>query len=846
MLSSPLLSPAGNLNRIRHAIEKLKFDKAHALIRKVSKKDLKNPGIGYFSALLFSINDFSSYNLDTARIILDRAIGNFDTADDRLIEKLEKDGLTSERMEELRVDIRDRMYDKVVFDISIDDLEIFMKNYPNSPFNDRLIFQRDSLVYGKVRLNDSLGVYEKFLDRYSTTQFRDLALKRMDELRYDILTQTNELGEYYNFLAGYPETRFRKSIEEFILKKGTADHLPRSYLEFIDFSEMPELKKKAGDILHYFSGEQDFSLHHPLQDSVKNVKKLRQLVLLPAMEAGKFGFHTLTGEQQIPFQYHDLHCELKRKITSDEWLAVSDSSNKIIDKRGNVIIDGADEYVDLGYGLAKVRQGVHWFLYHKGGFRIIEEPILDAEVLGGRWINVKKKGTCVLVSFSGYEITRSDFDSIEILGSFWVFEKNGLFAISTEEKIASQLVQNGIELEFKFDDLELVDENTMIGFMKDRECMLDHSLRLLIPWGAYSIKLNPTDWYVKNEREYPFDHSEQDIVHEAHPDVGINQRWLAIKTSEDWMVIPRRKEALLSREYDSLKLINDFFAFSKKGEVKELIFPGGDALPLNGKTTIQLFINQPDYILIDNGGFKTLFDKEATRLIQGTYDEIAFFNDSLLQVGTNGKSGLVKLDGSLLIKPICDAIDEESGLVLCLKKGKVGSFDLERKIWIAPNYDSRVKRIGENYLVKKYGNYGVVDPSETSILSYSYDEIQFWNDTSFLVRKDSKWSLLSYDEKGIGEGVALLSESASTAKEKIWKYVSDGKYGLISSQNGTLLNPEFTDIFNIGNENTLVFFADQHLDKAGFHVVSYIDSMGNLIVSKAYKKEEFERILCHD
>ncbi len=41
-----------------------------------------------------------------------------------------------------------------------------------------------------------------------------------------------------------------------------------------------------------------------------------------------------------------------------------------------------------------------------------------------------------------------------------------------------------------------------------------------------------------------------------------------------------------------------------------------------------------------------------------------------------------------------------------------------------------------------------------------------------------------------------------------------------------------------------MIFADQHLDKAGFHVVSYVNEIGKLILSKAYTLEEFEDILC--
>ena len=86
----------------------------------------------------------------------------------------------------------------------------------------------------------------------------------------------------------------------------------------------------------------------------------------------------------------------------------------------------------------------------------------------------------------------------------------------------------------------------------------------------------------------------------------------------------------------------------------------------------------------------------------------------------------------------------------------------------------------------------------------------------------------------------------STGDQQVFRIVREGKYGLLSTTRGELLAPEYTDIYNVGSAEVPLFFADQHLDKAGFHVVSYIDDSGKLVLSKAYTREEFDRILCDD
>ena len=54
---------------------------------------------------------------------------------------------------------------------------------------------------------------------------------------------------------------------------------------------------------------------------------------------------------------------------------------------------------------------------------------------------------------------------------FGVFDKDDKYAVYTEELILSEIEERGVTLEFKFEDIELVDQNTLIGFKGERECL---------------------------------------------------------------------------------------------------------------------------------------------------------------------------------------------------------------------------------------------------------------------------------------------------------------------------------------------------------------------------------------
>ena len=844
----PTILTAGNLDRIRKAILKQEFEKAYELIEKVREKEPDNPGVDYYAALLFFNENQKRYNLDSARSNVIKALKKYESVDAKLKEELSEDGVTHEEIIGLSDSIRDRTYSNTIDSLSVKRAELFMNLYPESPYQQRLIFQRDSMVFIRVKENDSLGLYQHFLDQYSTPEFRERAIRRIDELRYQVLSHTGSLDDYYTFLKKYPETKFREEIEKFIFVRSNADHRLESYSKFVDFAQSDNLKKKAADLAYYLAKENRKRFFHPLSDSIEEVEQRHGIRLLPAIDRNEFGFYTQDGKLQIPHAYENASDSYKCRITTDDLLFVSkEGSGRLIDRNGSLVVDEVEDYQDLGSAAVKVLRKGQWFLYHKSGSMILSEPIKNAEVLNRRWLKIMKNKKWALVSFSGFDITKYEFDDIYLVGPFWVFEKAGLLAVYTEDLIENELGEDGLELEFKFDDIELIDDDRLIGFRRDRESMLDRTLSFLIPWGEYEINPDESGWYLKTDEGYRlYNKSEQDIMNQVHPFLETNLGWLAIETDTDWMLLPKQKGIFPSRGYDSLKLINENCVYQVKDSLAQLLFSNGTSFELIENQIITAFQGRQDYILVSSEDKRSVFNFAGEQVVTGNFDEISFFSDTLLSISQEGKHGLLTLSGEYLIEPLYDAIDNKDDMVLMLKDGKIGCLDLISGKTLSPNYDSRIERLSDFYLVRKDGYYGVIRDDEETIISFMYDEIKLWNDTSFVARELDEWIIVNHEDEEIGEPMTFLSIVSSNENESFWKYVLEGKYGLISNKRGVLLNHEFTDIFNIGTDEDPVFFADQHLRKAGFHVVSYINRDGELILSKAYTGEEFDKILCED
>lgn len=837
----------GPLDRIQKALEKKEYDKAEELIFRGYEKEPENPGFSYYHAKLLFTPDYLGYNPDSARVLIFNTLDLFEKADEEVVLDVMEDGVTIDTILSLSNNIRDYLFDRSLDNLSVSSISEFRSKYPQSPYDDQLIFKRDSLVYLKVKEQNSIAGYTQFIQEYPTSVFVQHADSIRDNLRFTELASDGELVDYYQFIRSYPNTQWREQVEEYIFKASTSSNNPTSYIEFIRRFSSNKLRKKAGDLLYYVSVQDALALH-PKADSLKRIHQLKDTKFFPVMDRNLFGFHDAEGELIIPYQYSLVHEDLKCGLSDDLWVYVAnEGKGMIINKQNQVVVDDIQAYASLSQDLALITKDESKFLFHKSGFRIMDDPIEDAEVMLSKWIKVRIAGKWGLYSFSGVPIAEAIYDDIYTLGNFWVFEKDGLIGLTIEKEILKEVEERGLTLEFKFDDLELVNDSLMIGFKGDREGLLDDELNFLVPWGDYEIYPDPSGWYLSSGKGYLlYNNTDERIIDRYYSTLESNEGWLALKAnSNDWMLIPRNEELEPSRGYDSIKLINNYAAIVVKDQVKELLFSNGIVVDLDVQE-VQSFLNQPEFITIRDNEQLDIYNSKGQNLVSGEFEKISFINDTLINVTIRDKQGIIDAQGEFLINPLFDALSEKDGLIFTLFNGKIGCYDLERNVLIEAKYEARIERIHEYYLTKLDGNYGLIDQSEEEILPFSYKELSQWNDTSFLVNIDEQYFIINASEDTLTVPLSNLQLLYENDQQQLYRHVTEGKFGLLSTQGGTILAPEFSDILNIGDQDNPLIFADQHLNKAGFHVVSYVDENGKLIFSKAYRKEEFDAILCDD
>ena len=835
----------GVLDRIQKALEKNDFEKAMDLIEKGYEKEPDNAGIYYLHSQLLFTTTYDKFNPEEARQTIIVAREKYDSATEDLKEELLEESILPHDIDSLGIAIRDYLFHETLSKLTQSTIQDFRVKYPDSIYDDILIFKRDSIVFNRVKIADSKEGYADFIQNYTASIFKTEADSLLDRLRYLDLINTGTLKDYIGFRSKYPLTYRMKDVEKYILKVSTASHDQEVLENFIRTARTDVLRKKAADVLFYLTDRETDD--HPMKDSIKYAFELFKRVLFPVMDRDIFGFHNTMGSMQIPYSYDDVQEEIKCISTTDDWLFVRKNAvGQIIQKDGNLLIDDVDDYESVSESVALITKDGQQFLYHKSGFRIMEEPVTSAEAFKNGWLKVERNSKWGLYTLMGFPIAEVRYDDIYQLGSFWVFERGGLLGVYTASKILKEIEENGLALEFKFDDLELVNEDLLIGFRDERECLLDNELNFLIPWGDYEIHPDPAGWYLRSEEGYYlYNNTDDRIIDRKYPYIESNDGWLALKTEDDWMLISRSGQLNPQKGYDSIKLINASAALVFNGENKVLVFGSGKEIQLEDHN-IQAFPNRPEFLMISNQGALGLYDQNGESVFDGKYDNLTFLNDTLLKVTVKKKQGIIDTKGEFVLKPIFESLDEKDGLILTLHKGAIGCYDLSNNVLIPADYESRISKVGASYLVKKEGLFGLIDANEEEVLGFDFEDIKHWNDTSYLVKQEGKQNIINGLEEILVENIERTHLFYEQGSESIFRIVKDGKFGMISNENGMILKPEYSEILNIGDEENPLFFADQHLNNAGFHVVSYVNESGELIFSKAYRKEEFDRIICDD
>lgn len=183
---------------------------------------------------------------------------------------------------------------------------------------------------------------------------------------------------------------------------------------------------------------------------------------------------------------------------------------------------------------------------------------------------------------------------------------------------------------------------------------------------------------------------------------------------------------------------------------------------------------------------------------------------------------------------------------LFYKRGKYGIIDNEGNILVEPNFSSAQRFVGHYAKLGRGGLYGIYDNYGKLIIDREYSSIDILYGRMFLVCKNYKYGLISFDGDIL---LAPIADDIYMPKPNILKILYDGNwYEIEHIGKETMQIPK--DIADLELENSefkITTLVQNPVISASYGVVSFSDYLIKVFssISPAYEKTIDELILNH-
>jgi outer membrane protein assembly factor BamD (BamD/ComL family) len=856
-------SPADGRKALKQ-LEKKEFDKVVITLDKDLEKDSINAEAKYIYSLLYMDELFEGKNIDTAYQYILNSREDFNTQDEKARVKLERLGINENSIKTQKTRIEHAAFRRSQYENTIASYEDFLARFPESDKIEEAENLRNALAFENAKSVNTFISYQNFMEMYPEAREVEEARRMFDKLLYEEKTSDGTLESYEEFIRYFPSSPYVNDAKEMVFAIQTSANDVQSYIGFLHRYPESHLRKRAIDYIYHVYKEnnrpEDFRYEYEflnIGDSLTRVSLNDKFFMVPVYEEEKYGFMDQRGVLLIEPTYENINKDYFCGDISEDFLIVSHNDQQIIvSKRGAVIYD-KDFYnvVDLGYGLLRISYNGLYGLLHKSGYLILPIEYKDLGFLNGRYIRYRKDNQYGLQTVSGKLILEDIYDDIREEGSFMIIEKDRTIAVTRGDLLLQRATGKETDLKFRYDDVELVDQSSLLCFMDGKETVLGKDLKMQIEFREQEIYEIPGGWLVK-----------RDSLYELYDEIFYNLAGPAlekVETKDDLVSVMRGGKYALydfngafpkQFHFDSVSLLSEQLAIVRRDEEYKVIFRYGGLRDLynpeksrllrpsgNSKTTQYLITETQKGTII-------VYNNLGRQVLKGKVSNIQAFGDEYLVYTKNKKVGMSDSSGRVLLKPEFDGIANYNiGYVTTLKNRKFGIYNRHIGLKISPQYDVSPRPYNDQLIIAARDRlYGFIDHTNTDVTPFEFADIQYWNDSIALCRTEYDfWVLYDiYNQEIYLDEITNFHTISQSPKERIILFTSDEHFGIASNVTGLIINPSFTDIVNIGNIDDPLYFAEKYIPEAEFFVVIYYNKVGDILRKQVFTNEEYGNIYC--
>ena len=842
-------------------IEKEKYEQAIALLYKSMSKDSLNAGERYAFSLLFFNPNYLQNNIDSAYFYILKAIADFEKSNDKILNKLAKDGIDYPAIIRQKVSIEKFAFELTRAVNTESDYIRFIDKYPTSEMYDSAIWHRNERAWEDALKHDIWRSYESLMLRYPDADHYNEAKSRHDLLIYEDKTKDGKLQTYIKFLLKYPDTPYRNEVEYAIFNIATGDHTVSGYESFIREFPESEMAIIAAKRIYLILGFTSFVSRQSAKlldlDSLQELSELDSGFLFPIYEHEGYAFMNERGNKVITRYFKNIFKGYRCGNISDRLLLVELEGNTSIINRAGIKVfssPGIKMIQSLGSGMLKYMQNSLYGVIFNDGRLILKPEFEEIRLLQGSYIGYLVNGKWGVMSVNRIRMLDAKFDNIDNFGPLIRIYNNDHFALMVPSHLKPLLDGEKVSFDFRFDDAEIIGDDKILVYSGELQGLLSISLDEIVPETEQEINVlkNGILLQINNEYRYISDNIEINPVL-VWDEADFNENWTVLKGKNGWLVISELQKRIVEEHIDSLNILNNASVIIHKNGKRKILFANGRELNISVNIFYQIISSSPTatsepsyYYKIKQFKKSLLINQYGDTLNLPKNNAINALGSEYLVYSWTKKKGLLDSLGNILVPPEYDGIaNYKSGFVTTLKNGKLGLYRLSDATHIPAEYDKSLLFYNDSFLIAiQNKKTGLIDRYNNAVIPFRYEAIRYFNDSSAWVKTDKEWSLINFiNKKLILEGITNVEENTVINDQYVIFSSNKGK-GVIHRKNGTIISNTFNKIVNIGSECSPVFLAEKFIKEADYYVIVIYNKDGTIIFRNAYDNIAYERAFC--
>lgn len=844
LVGAQLANEQSALNKIA----KGKWTRAKVLLIKALNRDSLNTAAHYGLSVYFFTPANPVFHIDSAYEYATRALFNFWYTSLKQRERLRKIPLDSMVLIGHRADIDSAAFERAkAFNTEVG-YNDFITRFEFASQHALAIELRDEVAYLDALKENTYASYLSYLEKYPGASRSAEAKARYDRLLYEDKAKSGKLLSYEAFLHDYPTTPYRNEVEKQIFEISTASGEPIAFKKFLTKYARSVKAVVARNLLYHLLKDDEVLIPaEVLNDSIRNMQELEKYILVPFFKNGSYGFMNEHGKEIIKPVFVEMPDEYLCGDITDKLIVVG---NRILARNGTVLFRGVIQKIeDIGGGFIKVITPECVKVIHYSGFNLGEDCFQNAKLLGKNYIALQKANQWSVWTFAGRKLIDYEWDDIQTHNDVVIFVESKEYSLVRLVNIATAADKNAIEFSQRYDEVKKWATGLLWVRSGKVESVLDQNLK---PWvKAANQKIVQSFFGAISQTSLGWKlHASPLRASQTFFRVKINEPWVTVQQDGYWHLIDPLNQQFQSPAFDSIDFTGPFSVGVKNDSIY-VYLTKGKSLKLF-QTTKVLFIPGKDslsYLMIEDHNEKIIYDRDAQLLFRVTCDRIMYNNEGFFTIAEKNKYGIISYNGNLKLPAIYDAVGSiNHGVVQTLKDKKFGLVSLTLGKEILPDFDRNLVRYHATAIIaSQNGLFGLIDWNSKSITPFEFEEVQYWNDSSVLVKKNFRWIIYNFVEKKvIMDKIKTFKWVRVTDQEKILIVQQENKYGVISNKRGTIIPPTFTDIINLGSESVPLYFTEKHVEEASIFVVIYYDKNGKQLRKQVYETDDYEKIYCSD